>query len=284
MKKILIICCVALLFFSCKKEKPMPTEPILGLGGYHFTPTYIDDYIQENFVTPYNIDVKYRWDPYEVNIEKPLVPPREEKVIPVLEVVLKGWIEPYKAVAGAAFLQKYSFSKFNLVGSFEHNTDGTIVLGTAEGGAEIVLLGVNHYSSSKLDSIQEYLYTIHHEFGHILHQTHLFPQSWRAIEGNNKYYTSTWSNTETVEAQKQGFVRNYAKLNMNEDFVETIAFLLVKGQPAYDKLVTDNAKAAGTFRKKEEIVVNYFRDVVGIDFRDLQKRVQDAIQTINKKP
>ena len=271
-----------LLFLGCSKEEKLPTDTIYGLGGYEYVKNDIDNFIHENFVKPYNVEIKYRWEPAEVNFNKSIVPSREEKIKEMAQVILKGWIEPYKAIAGDNFLRTYNFSKFYFAGSWEYNNNGTIVLGTAEGGVKIVILGVNDLNTKDINNFTEYLYTIHHEFAHIIHQTKFFPQEWRQIPGNAQWYTSTWANTSTPDAQKQGFVRNYAKLNPNEDFVETIAFLLVRGQEKYNLLKTNNPSVAATYQQKEDIVVNYYKEVLNIDFRALQVAVQEALQEITK--
>ncbi|MDR2275950.1 MAG: putative zinc-binding metallopeptidase [Sphingobacterium sp.] len=276
MKKLLYIA-LAFCFFACSKEEKLPTEPIVALGGYDFKTTATDQYIYDNFTYPYNIEIKYRWDPAEVNLTKSIAAVKEEKVLDMVKTISMGWIGPYKKIAGDNFLRTYNFSKFYLAGSWEYNTDGTIILGTAEGGVKIVLLGTNDIDTKNRENIQSYLYTIHHEFAHIIHQTRFFPQEWRSIPGNSGWYTSTWKNTSTPEAQAQGFVRNYAKSNMNEDFVETVAFLLVRGQEQYDLLKTNNPSAASVFNQKEAIVVNYYKEVLQLDFRKLQAEVQTAL-------
>ena len=67
---------------SCAKNDFLPQTPIFGLGGESWPKTSTDDYIYQNFIVPYNIQVKYRWDPYEVNFAKTLTPVMPEKVIP----------------------------------------------------------------------------------------------------------------------------------------------------------------------------------------------------------
>ena len=66
-----------------------------------------------------------------------------------------------------------------------------ITLGTAEGGRKVILYGVNlfkikgmeGYNASRDSAFVKdwFLHTIHHEFGHILHQTVLYPVEYKNI-------------------------------------------------------------------------------------------------------
>ncbi len=51
-----------------------------------------------------------------------------------MSTVKKMWIDPYIAQAGELFFKKYSLKFFVLAGSASWNLDGSITLGTAEGG------------------------------------------------------------------------------------------------------------------------------------------------------
>ncbi|VTP96826.1 substrate import-associated zinc metallohydrolase lipoprotein [Sphingobacterium daejeonense] len=176
------------------------------------------------------------------------------------------------------FLKKYSISKFLLVGSAEYNNNGTVVLGTAVGGKKIVLYVVNDFELSKKAEVVQMLHTIHHEYAHILHQHIHYPQTWRGI--STRWYTQSWINTPPTTANSQGFVSSYAKSAEQEDFVETIAYLLVEGQEAFETLIKNNADVASTFRLKESIVIQYYKDVFNIDFRKLQEEVKKSIDLL----
>ncbi|SFB92216.1 substrate import-associated zinc metallohydrolase lipoprotein [Parapedobacter composti] len=280
MKKIILIVQVLIVFsvLSCQKSDELPTDPIIGLGGDVWVPGEIDAFIEDNFIKTYNIEVKYKWDPYEVNYNRTLVPPDEERVIPVLEAVRDIWMKPYEKLGGGGFLKTYALSKFVLVGSAEYQSNGTIILGTAEGGTKITLFVVNDFEPTNRAEVIRMLHTIHHEFAHILHQTIDYPQAWRGL--SSQWYTATWFNSTNAQANAQGLITAYAKAAEREDFVETIAFLLVEGQAAFDAVVAANPDVANIFRTKEELVVSYYRDVLNIDFRELQAEVSAAIQSI----
>jgi substrate import-associated zinc metallohydrolase lipoprotein len=281
MKKILSLTYLFLFVIAlsaCKKEE-LPTTPILGLGGETWAPGPIDEFIKTNFTDTYNIQVKYKWDPYEFSYNKNITPVIEDRVIPALEAVTTIWMKPYEKVAGKDFLRRLSPRQFVLAGSAEYNSDGTITLGEAENGRKISLLVINYFEKKDPKEVTRMLHTIHHEFGHILHQNILYPRDFKRL--NPQWYTASWFNTSDADANKQGLVTAYAKAAADEDFVETISFLLVEGQAAFDKIVADNPGTAATIlRTKESIVVDYFLKAYNVDFRALQIEVKAGIALI----
>lgn len=271
---------IFLFLCTCSKKETLNTDPILGLGGDTWAKGPIDLWIEKEFVDPYNIEVKYKWDPYEFNYLKNLVPPKEEKVQMVMSAVKDIWIKPYEKVIGANFIKKFAPKQFIIGGSAEWNSDGTIVLGQAEGGRKIVLLVVNEFDPKKITEIKRMLHTMHHEFAHILHQNILYPQAWKSF--NPEWYTATWYNNMDSDAHRQGLVTAYSKANADEDFVETIATLLVDGQDYFNALVAQSIvpqKSKEILRAKEAMIVEYFEKNYKIDFRQLQRETQAAIQT-----
>lgn len=269
----------AFLLNSCREEESLPTDPIIGLGGETWAKGGIDEFVYNNFIKTYNIAVHYKWSPFEVNPNRTLVPPYEDKVIPIMTAVRDIWMKPYEKNAPANFLKKYSLSQFVLVGSPEYQSNGTIILGTAEGGTKITLFEVNNFDLNNRAMIERILHTIHHEFAHILHQTIDYPQAWRGL--STQWYTATWFNSTNAEAQAQGLISAYSKAAEREDFVETIAFLLVEGQERFDAVVAANPGVANIFRTKEQLIVKYYADVMKIDFRALQVDVKSAIDKLS---
>jgi substrate import-associated zinc metallohydrolase lipoprotein len=275
---------------SCKKDNPGDVSTIPGLGGDSVVATSIDNWIRDTLTIPYNISAKYRWDQGELDFSKNLTPPDESKIIPVLSSIKKVWIDNYVAEAGQTFMKTLIPKFFVLVGSASWNIDGTITLGTAEGGREIVLYVLNDflvkgmagYVPADSTNIILMFHTIEHEFGHILHQTVLYPAAFKQISVGS--YTSNWNNTTDQQANENGFVTAYAQSAYDEDFVETIAVMLVDGKAGFDALVNgiSSATARDKLRQKQAIVVNYYKDVWGIDFYSLQARTRASIDALIK--
>ena len=279
------------VFASCKKEDDLgDVSTIPGLGGDTWAATSIDNWIRDTLTTPFNVAAKYKWDQGELDFDKTLTPPDEAKIIPVLSSIKKVWIDNYVTEAGKTFMQKYIPKFFVLVGSANWNIDGTITLGTAEGGRRIVLYvlndfrikGMTGYVPSDSFSIKMMFHTIEHEFGHILHQTVLYPQDFKRISAGD--YTSNWNNTTDIQANAKGFITAYSQSAPDEDFVEMISMMLTEGKAGYEAIlagITD-ATAKNKLRQKEAIVVNYFKDVWGISFYSLQTRTRKSIDALIK--
>lgn len=267
---------------SCSKEEDL-SAIVEGLGGEKFNKLPIDEWLAQNFTKPFNIDVKYRWDPFEVPLDKTLVPPLVSKVQPTMEAVKKIWIDPYIKVAGEDFIKRFCPKQYVLVGSANWNTDGTIVLGTAEGGRKVILYQINNFDKKNVPVVKEMLHTIHHEFAHILHQNILYPIAYKQITPGT--YTSNWYNISEEEALNFGYVTSYSMLNPDEDFVEMVATLLVDGQAVFNaRLATlkTNPWAKDALIKKQQMVIDYFLKTYNINFKTLQNITQTEIANFTK--
>jgi hypothetical protein len=279
------------LMASCKKDDDLgDVENIPGLGGDTWTPTALDEYLYETLTETYNVAVKYKWDHSELELNKMLTPPREDKIIPTVDAIKKVWIDNYVAEAGLDFMRRYIPKFFVLVGSASWNTDGTITLGTAEGGRKVVLYVLNDFRVKGMPgyvpqdslNVKQMFHTIEHEFGHILHQTTYYPPEFKQISVGG--YTSNWNNVFDGDANEMGFITAYAMSQPDEDFVEMISMMLVEGKAGYEAIINNigSAEARGKLRAKEAIVVNYFKDVWGIDFASLQARTRASIEELIK--
>lgn len=267
---------------SCNKEEDL-SAIVEGLGGEKINKLPIDDWLAQNFTKPFNIEVKYRWDPFEVPLDRTLVPPLVSKVQPTMEAVKKIWIDPYIKVAGEDFIKRFCPKQYVLVGSANWNTDGTIVLGTAEGGRKVILYQINDFDKKNIPVVKEMLHTIHHEFAHILHQNILYPIAYKQITPGT--YTSNWYNISEEEALNFGYVTSYSMLNPDEDFVEMVATLLVDGQATFDaRLATlkTNPGAKDALIKKQQMVIDYFLKTYNINFKTLQNITQTEISNFTK--
>lgn len=277
MKKIFYILISALLLgmTSCSKEDL--GESAIAIPD-DAPKTEIDIYIHDNFTVPYNVGVLYKWVDGETEIGKNLVPPSEDKIIPFLKVIKKAWIEPYVDAAGQPFLQKLMPKQIQLFGSASYNNDGTIVQGTAEGGRKLVLYEINSFNPQNRVKFKRFIHVMHHEFGHIMHQTVLYPDSWKTL---TPQYTSTWANFSEQEALNQGFITPYSMNVADDDFVEMIATYLTNSKAEFDAIIARAApKGQEMLRTKEQIVINYMWENWHVDmpsFRDEMTKVMDEV-------
>ena len=299
-KIVAITLSLAIFVYSCKKEDALGSvDNIPGLGGDTWTPGQIDQWLYDTLVVPYNIGVKYKWDQGELgaDFDKSLVPPKEEKVIPVMSAVKSAWINPYVAEAGLSFFKNISPKFFVLVGSPAF-VRGAIKLGSAGGGRKVILYDINDfrikgmpgYVLSDTENVKQIFHTIHHEYAHILAQNIKVPVEFS--QSSARAYTSDWLNLSPQDAMDEGFVSQYAISESGEDFAEMAALMLVEGKNWFDQYVNSitytGATANGTtadvararLRQKEAAVVSYFKQAWNIDFRSLQVRSKTAISAL----
>jgi len=257
----------------------------------------IDLWLRDSLLTPYNIRMQYKWDQFEFgDVTKTLVPPKEEQILPVTRATINTWIKPYIDQAGKTFFNKYSPKTFVMSGSVQYLSDGSILLGQAEGGRKIVLFDVNNFrvrgmagyeAARDSNNVKRSTHTLQHEFGHILHQTKFYPVEFKTV-CQGLYQGENWINVSDAEARRDGFITSYASSAFDEDFVETIAMMLVEGKSGWDKMINDipagfstngtsQADARAKLRRKESIVVNYYKTAWDIDFYALQKKTRAAL-------
>lgn len=242
----------------------------------------LDTWIRKNYTTLYNVEVKYKWDDTELENDKVLVPPAEDKVQPFLEAMLKVWVGPYEIEGGETFIRKYIPKLLVLVGSRNYNDNGTITQGQAESGMKIEIFELNYFDPTNKALIKRQFHVMHHEFGHILHQTIMFPVEYKSLTPEG--YTANWNNFSDSQALEQGFITSYAKAAPEEDFVEMIATMLTNSKEEWDAIIdgvySDEGRAM--LRTKESYIINYFSQAWDIDVLSLQKSIQDAVKDLGK--
>ncbi|MDR1764187.1 MAG: putative zinc-binding metallopeptidase [Dysgonamonadaceae bacterium] len=292
--------------FSCTDDNSIDDSyPIVGLGGDDYPKNYIDEWLYEQFTVPYNIEVKYRWNPYDYDISLPFVPPYEENVIPVMELIRDVWINTYKDLMGEEFIRKYAPKNYALVGNVKITSSGSRVTGEAEGGNRVTIYRVNWWNPNDHTNADEdkrfenlvplMLKTVHHEFTHTLNQIVKYPEEFIRITPEyrlDEWATLYYQGDDAV--RDAGFISAYASCNPAEDFAEIVSLILVKGQTWFDtrvamanstvKLPGSEYTAQEALRLKETIVVSYLKNSWGIDLYGtdeqpgLEKLVQQAMK------
>jgi substrate import-associated zinc metallohydrolase lipoprotein len=270
-KKIVVLS-TALFLGACAGDEPL-TESILDVS----TPskTELDNWIDTNYLNPYNINIQYKWNQNTVDNNRFLYPPLQSKVQPALEIVQKIWLDSYKAIAGPDFVKTIAPREFVLVGGRNLNTTGTITLGLAEAGQRITLFETDKVNKSDRENVKRFVHTIQHEYIHILNQTKPFDEKTLS-KITPSGYTSNWYATSTTVAREEGFITDYARSNINEDFAEMAAIMLINSKDEYEAIldgITD-ADAVINIKAKEAVVVKYFKDAFGIDFYQLRDEAE----------
>ncbi|RKR05450.1 substrate import-associated zinc metallohydrolase lipoprotein [Flavobacterium sp. 90] len=269
-----IVLAVSFLTLASCSQEDQPKESLL-----NFTPkvkTDLDKWIDQNYIDPYNISVQYEWNQNVVDNERFLFPPEVDKVQPALEIIKKIWIDSYTTIGGKDFVKIIAPRDFVLVGGVNVNPDDVSnTLGLAEGGKRISLFQVDYVNKKNRESVTEFVHTIQHEYVHILNQTKIFDvQAWAKI--TPKDYSSDPFSISDGEAQELGFISAYARSNYIEDFAETAAIILLSSKEEYAALLASIVNPAGVdaIKKKEALVVQYYRDAFNIDFYELRDEAQ----------
>lgn len=293
MKRIFKISIATALLFtviSCRKEEKLNVDFNKYNADQPETNTELDQWLNTTFLDPYNMKVVYRFNRYyygDASVD--VAPLKPDNVRPMMQTVLDGYLLPYKKIAGTTFIQNMNPKEWVLYGSGLYQTDGSVIAGTAAGGRRVTLYGLNNFSLSP-SFVTSRLYVIHHEFTHILNQTVAIPPDFEAISKGT--YKQPWTLTTAANAKKEGFLGSYASGSPTEDYAETVATLLVTGQSYYDNYANTignadaaiNAEAKSRLKLKEANVVNYYTTGLNVDFRKLQREVQNYIKNVLKDP
>lgn len=229
-------------FASCSEDQF--TETIFDTHDYPLDKTSytfpLDTFVKKEFLEPYNMKFMYKMEDVASDMDKNLTPAKYENSIQLAVLSKYLWYDIYKELAGEheVFLKKYSPRIIHVIGSKNYNpTQGTEILGVAEGGLKITLCNVNNLDAADIDMMNEYFFkTMHHEFSHILDQTHLHPTEFNTIS-NGHYDAMGWSDTPDSISAGSGFVSSYASSATSEDWVEVIANYITRDSISWNNLL-----------------------------------------------
>ena len=220
---ILPLMLMALVLTSCEKDE-IKEKSVITADSYK--QNQFDKWLEVNYVNPYNIDFKYRYEEIESDYNYYTIPAQMEDAIIMAHLVKYLCVETYNEVAGIDFTRAQFPKMFYLIGTWEFRNNGSYILGTAEGGKKILLAGINELSSH-LGSADElnyyYIKTIHHEFTHILNQTRDYPTSFRQVTPSSYVKDSQFEEPYVSNYLKRGFISAYAQTEPREDFAEMVS-------------------------------------------------------------
>lgn len=278
----IFVALATLSLWSCSEEDLDPNS-IFGGTETGTVPNEFDTWLLENYTTPYNIEFKYRFEDMETDDTYNLVAADYNRSIALAKFTKYLWLESYEELLGPDFIRTYCPRLLFLVGSPAYNSDGSVVLGTAEGGLKITLYNVNSISltSINVQNLNEwYFKTMHHEFAHILHQTKNYPTEFNEITPSG-YQPTGWVNVNDQQALDMGFVSPYASSETQEDFVEIIAIYVTNTPEYWDNMLSRaSEEGRGYINQKLEIVKDYMTTTWGIDLDALRDIVQRRSQEV----
>lgn len=247
----------------------------------------LDEWLVENYVYPYNIDLRYRMVDYETDFYYNVVPARYEKSEEMAKVIKHVWLEAYSEAIGGKegidFIRMNCPKFIHFLGSAEFNQEsGTIRQGSAEGAMKITIAQVNDLDVTKIRT-QDFFGAIHHEFGHILHQTIDYPKEFKEIS-QEKYNKTSWHQEVLEDVNKEGFITLYAKSGVDEDFVELLARYVTWTRAEWNAMLEiageDGAEGAAIIEQKLGILRSYMLNTWSVDLEKLHTVVQMRVSEL----
>lgn len=271
-----LVCCGLVVMVTSCSEEELSSQSVIKVDQVEYTP--FDYWLERNYVAPYNIAFKYRYEDNESDMNYYTVPARYESAVILAHIVKYVCLEAYDEVGGIEFTRSYFPKLIFTIGEWEYENNGTFILGTAEGGRKIFLAGAN-YVEQYLKSADElnhyYLKTIHHEFTHIMNQTKNYSADFQLITGTG-YVADKWS-TEGYSGGylSRGFITSYAQHSPDEDFAEMLSTYVCNSEERWNTWMqqagTDGARAIAT---KLDIVKDYMLTSFNINIDKLRSAIQ----------
>lgn len=271
-------------FSSCDDEKLDSTSVFDGI-----TPAQkneFDNWLETNYRKVYNIDFKYRYSDKEADRAYNVIPANYEQSVALAILIKHVWLDAYSEAVSPEFMKTYVPRIIQLTGSYKWNSNGSQVLGTAEGGLKIMLYGVNEldidnprintsnpYESHQVKPIDMnywFFHTMHHEFCHILTQKKEYDTSFRAISAGT-YHATDWINLEDKKVAKEGFVSSYAASEYNEDFAEIYATYVTNTPEGWQKIIdAAGTEGAAILNQKLDLMKSYFQNSWDLDLDEMR--------------
>lgn len=244
-----------------------------------------DKWLLENYTFPYNVEMKYKMEDIESDMKYHLVPADSAKTAKLSIIMKYLWFDAYNEVIGPDFIKENMPRTIHFIGSPAYNSEGTMVLGTAEGGLKITLYMVNSLDDETLkdyDTMNKYYFhTLHHEFTHILNQKIPYDQSFKLITESG-YVSGDWYTISDKTAHQAGFVTPYAMVEPLEDFAEMLSGYVTMSQSEWNAILADaGTTGAASISTKLDIVRNYMQESWNVDIDQLRAAVLRRASTLS---
>ncbi|WP_293956861.1 MULTISPECIES: zinc-binding metallopeptidase [unclassified Sphingobacterium] len=279
-----ILLSFSVMFSGCNKEDKLDSKSVF--VDSEIPKNALDNYLYNNYTKPYNVQILYKYNDNESNMTYRLVPAPYDASIRLSKLMLFLVMDPYSEVTGSTQFLRSNFPKIiTYTGSVPVQTNGVIILGTAESGTKVSLynlLELNETTGKNSQFLTNgFFKTVHHEFQHILNQNKPYPSNFREISGSN-YIEDEWNtkypnNTVGIgSAIAAGFISPYASKADTEDFAELYSFYVTRSQADFDAMLNvENSTAAGRtlILSKLAIVKSYMKSEWGIDMDILRANI-----------
>lgn len=262
----------AMAFASCNEDEVDRSVSVI-IDSDHVENDF-DRWLYHELVLPYNIEVKYRYEDIESDMDYQLVPADYQKSVQLTHLVKFLCLEAYDEITGSKdFMRSYFPKMIVMTGSAAFQNNNSKVLGQAEGGRKITLFEVNEMDPDNIALLtKNYFHTIHHEFAHILHQTIPYDPSFDQISGSMYRGDDCFDYYQYSDAlaQQDGFITAYAATEGAEDFVEIISNYVTKTADDWNGILANAGDGADIIEQKFNIVYNYMNDTWHINLNTLR--------------
>lgn len=250
---------------SCEKDKPsgqsILIDPVI-------EKTEFDEWLDRHYMEPYNIRFEYRLPDKESHFGYWVTPPPMDKSIEVAKVIKYATLDTMTELMASddpeadptLFAKEYFPKVLYLVGSYEIDFNGTVVLGSAENGLQINILGVTFFDRYA-PSVPGLLL---HEFMHILDGRIPVSSEYRTIGGSD-YVGDRYTSADNTYLQK-GFLNNYARSSPAEDIAVTGGAIIGESAAWWaEQLNKAGTEGRAKLEKKREILKAWLRDSYSVD-------------------
>lgn len=244
-----------------------------------------DKWLLDNYVYPYNIQLKYLLDDNEISVEYDLVPAKYEQSVAIAKIVKHVWLEAYDELWGINMTRTYVPKLLHFIGNVAYTQSG-MILGQAEGGMKVTLFRLNEIDLKKINvaALNEYYFkTMHHEFTHILNQKKAYDPAYERISESD-YVGGSWYQLNDSEALAKGFISPYSMDRASEDFAEIVANYVTNDADTWESLLAEaqesilsedgETTARTILERKFDIAYRYMLDSWGLDLNELRAVVQ----------
>lgn len=291
MKKVIYL---ALLIMSMSLVACSDDDKISSTTIFPTTPPQrdaFDIWLQKNYTATYNIDVKYKMEDIESDMTYQLVPADSSKSAKIAILIKYLWFDAYNEAVGQNFVKANVPRIIHFIGSSAYNSNGTETVGTAEGGLKVTLYKINDIDESRIQTDayyhrlnEYYFHTMHHEFTHILHQKIPYDTNFKLISEAN-YRSTDWYLYSTAQAQRLGFITNYAMSQPDDDFAELMSTYITSSKSEWENdIATAGTSGANIINQKLEILRKYMQESWGLDIdllRDIIQRRASEMKTLD---
>lgn len=287
MKKIyslVLAAIVALSVTSCSNDDPKDDTifPTTKTANDPF-----DKWLEANYTYPYNVDFKYKMEDVYSDMKYHLVPADSAKSAKLAIITKFLWFDAYAECVGPDFVKANVPRIIHLIGSPAYNSgQGTMVLGTAEGGLIVTLYMVNKLTNQMLtdyDTMNEYYFhTMHHEFTHILNQKKPYDENFQHITESG-YVSGDWYMKSNSTAHQAGFVTPYAMSEPIEDFAEMLSVYVTTAPNDWQDIMNDaGTSGAPLIQAKLDIIKSYMKDSWNLNIDQLRDIVIRRASELNQ--